>query len=141
MSDHDIARAKSFLDAFVGRAISAVESYEYQLRLVFNDLEFVTSSPWRLRLTGMLKVGSGDIGASGTFGQDALDSVKALVITSTDISPTLDTMLVLSNGYTLEVINDSVQYETWEAHVPAGWVVFSEGGITVFPPLGEACDQ
>ena len=43
------------------------------------------------------------------------------------------------------MIPDSVQYETWEAHIKAGWVVFVGGGITLFPPApnsdGEPASQ
>jgi hypothetical protein len=46
----------------------------------------------------------------------------------------------LEKDYILEVIPDSVQYETWEAHVEAGWVVFVGGEVTLFPPAASSGD-
>jgi hypothetical protein len=45
---------------------------------------------------------------------------------------------VLEDSYLLRVIADSVRYETWEAHLEAGWAIFSGGEITLFPPPQKA---
>jgi len=133
MSNGDIRRAEDLLKAFVGNAVISSESSEYQLRLVFEkSLEFVVSSPWRVFLRGTLLVGSGDVG--GENAKKVLNSIQGLAVTSTSVSPSWDTRLVLENDYILEVIPDSVQYETWEAHVEAGWVIFVGGEVTLFPP-------
>jgi hypothetical protein len=101
-------------------------------------LEFVVSSPWRVTLRGALIVGSGDMG--GAYATNALDSIKGLKVISTSVSPYWDTQLVLENDYILEVISNSVQYETWEAHHEAGWIIFVGGEVTVFPPAPRAGD-
>jgi hypothetical protein len=137
MSDNVVRRAEDFLAAFVGKAVISSEGSEYQLRLVFEQsLEFVSSSPWRIMLRGALLGGSGDMG--GANEKKVLDSIKGLEIISASVSPSWDTRLVLQNNYILEVIPDSVQYETWEAHVEAGWVIFVGGEITLFPPAKNA---
>ncbi len=57
----DYERAQQLLSGFVGRAMSSIECYEFQLRLSFEEKsEFVTHSPWRLILRGDLLTGSGD---------------------------------------------------------------------------------
>ena len=137
MLDSVVRRAEDFLAAFVGKAVISSEGSEYQLRLVFEkSLEFVSSSPWRVMLRGALLGGSGDMG--GANEKKVLDSIKGLEIISASVSPSWDTRLVLQNNYILEVIPDSVQYETWEAHVEAGWVIFVGGEITLFPPAKNA---
>lgn len=133
MSDGDVRRAEGLLNTFVGKAIISSESTEYQLRLVFEkSLEFVVPSPWRVMLRGELQCGSGDVG--GANAEKVLDSIKGLKVTLASVSRSWDTRLVLERDYILEVIPDSVQYETWEAHVEAGWVVFVGGEVTLFPP-------
>jgi hypothetical protein len=67
-----------------------------------------------------------------------LDSIKGLEVISTSVSPSWDTRLVLENEYVLEVIPDSVEYETWEAHIEADWVIFVGGEVTLFPPAKNA---
>lgn len=133
MSHSNTRRAEDLLKAFVGKAIISSESSDYQLRLVFeNRLEFVVSSPWRLILRGALATGSGDV--EGSDAGKILDSLRGLKVSLVSVSRSWDTRLVLENDYILEVIPDSVLYETWEAHVEAGWVVFVGGEVTVFPP-------
>jgi hypothetical protein len=137
MSNGDIRRAEGLLNTLVGNAVISSESSEYQLRLVFEkDFEFVVSSPWRVMLRGALLGGSGDVG--GPNAKKMLDSIKELEVISASVSPSWDTRLVLEKDYILEVIPDSVQYETWEAHVEAGWVVFVGGEVTLFPPATRA---
>jgi hypothetical protein len=133
MSNGDVRRAEGLLNTFVGNAVISSESNEYQLRLVFEkSLEFVVCSPWRVALKGVLLGGSGDVG--GVNVKKVLDSTKGLKVISACVSPSWDTRLVLENDYILEVISDSVQYETWEAHLEAGWVIFGGGEVTLFPP-------
>jgi len=57
-----------------------------------------------------------------------------LKVISTSISNRSDTELQFEKGYVLSAIMDTVQYETWEAHLDVGWVIFANGQITVFPP-------
>lgn len=133
MSDGNVRRAEDLLTALVGKPIISSESSEYQLRLVFEkNLEFVVPSPWRVMLRGELLGGSGDVG--GASAGKVLDSIKGLKVTLVSVSRSWDTRLVLEKDYILEVIPDSLQYETWEAHVDAGWVVFVGGEVTLFPP-------
>jgi hypothetical protein len=133
MSNGDVPRAEGLLNTFVGNAVISSESNEYQLRVVFEkSLEFVVSSSWRVMLKGVLLGGSGDVG--GVNVKKVLDSIKGLKVISACVFPSWDTRLVLENDYILEVISDSVQYETWEAHLEAGWVIFVGGEVTLFPP-------
>ena len=137
MSEVGVRRAEGPLNAFVGNTVISLESNEYQVRLVFEkSLEFVVSSPWRVMLRGVLLCGSGDVG--GENAKKVLDSIKGLEVTTTSVSPSWDTRLVQENDYILEVIPDSIQYETWEAHVEAGWVVFVGREVTLFPPARSA---
>jgi hypothetical protein len=140
MSSVDIRRAEDFLNTLVGSACVSSESNEYQSRLVFEKkLEFVVSSPWRVLLKGTPIAGSGDIG--DIKGKNMLDSIKGLRVTAASVSSSWDTRLVLENNYIFEVIPDSVQYETWEAHLEAGWVIFAGGEVTLFPPATRADDS
>jgi hypothetical protein len=137
MSDSGVRRAEDLLQAFIGSAVIASESGKYQLRLMFeNSLEFVVSSPWRVILRGNLLGGSGDEG--GEHAKQALDSVKGLKVVSASVLSAWDTRLVLQGDCVLEVIPDSVQYETWEAHVEVGWAIFGSGEFTLFPPAQRA---
>jgi hypothetical protein len=136
MSDGHIRRAENILTSFVGKVIASAERSEYQLRLLFGDsLEFVVGSPWRITLNGALFCGGGDGEAYAT---KALESIKGLEVISASVSPSWDTRVLLTNDYALEAIADSAQYETWEAHVEAGWVIFMGGEVTVFPPAPSA---
>lgn len=133
MANDKVRRAEDLLNAFVGKAIISSESSDFQLRLVFEkNLEFVVPSPWRVMCRGTFVGGSGDVG--GTEAKKGIDSINGLKVVLISVSPSWDTRLVLEDDYILEVIPDSVQYETWEAHVEAGWVVFVGGEVTVFPP-------
>jgi len=136
MSDVDIRRAENLLTSFVGKVIASAEKGEYQLRLLFGEgLEFVVGSPWRITLNGDLFCGGGD---SEVRIAKALESIKGREFRSASVSPSWDTRVLLTNDYALEVIADSAQYETWEAHVEAGWVIFMGGEVTVFPPAPSA---
>jgi hypothetical protein len=137
MIDSFGSRANTLLDSFIGKAILATEVKEYRLGVTFDDgSHFVTTSPWRLSLGPNLLMGSGDVGAKTPV--DALNHPIGLKVESTSISGFWDTRLQLENNYLLEVFSNSIQYETWEAHVEAGWVVFAGGGTTVFPPSSVA---
>jgi hypothetical protein len=139
MSDADVRRAENLLREFVGRAVISSESSEYQLTITFEaGLEFVVYSPWRVMRRGALQGGSGD-GGSVTV-KKVLDSLSHLKVVSTSVSISWDTRLVLEEDYILEVIPDSVQYETWQAHVKTGSVIFCSGTVTVFPPAPRADD-
>jgi hypothetical protein len=134
MSATDRDRALELLSDFTGAGISSIECDEFQLRLFFEDKSiFVTESPWRLFLRGDLLVGSGDIKEGGS--EEIFQHLKRLKANSLAISGWGDTQLAFENDYVLEVISNSVRYETWQAHLRAGWVVFMGGrSITVFPP-------
>ena len=137
MSNGDAGQAEGLLNTLVGKAVISSEASEYQLRIVFEQsFEFVVSSPWRIMLRGVLLGGSGDVG--GVVANTVLASLKGLEIISASVLPSWDTRLVLRNECVLEVIPDSVQYETWEAHLEAGWIVFAGGAVTVFPPATKA---
>jgi hypothetical protein len=136
MPKGDAGQAESLLTTLVGKAVITSEASEYQLRIVFDkSLEFVVSSPWRITLRGVLLGGSGDVG--GVIANTVLSSLKGLEIISASVLPSWDTRLVLQSEYVLEVIPDSVQYETWQAHLEAGWVIFAGGAVTVFPPAAK----
>jgi hypothetical protein len=130
----DRDRAQELLSKFIGGEISSIECDEFQLRLVFGDKsEFVTQSPWRLFLRGELLVGSGDIGKRGS--EEIFEHLKGIKVKSVVISDCGDTQLLFENDHVLEAMSNSVRYETWQAHLQAGWVVFTGGrSITVFPP-------
>lgn len=137
MLNSNARRAEDLLSAFVGKRVLSIEGSEYQLRLVFEkSLEFVSSSPWRMMLRGTLLGGSGDMG--GVNEKKVLASIKGLEVISNSVSPSWDTRFIMENDYVLEIIPDSVEYETWEAHVEAGWAVFVGGEVTLFPPAKDA---
>jgi hypothetical protein len=137
MSNGDVRRAEELLNGFVGDKVDSLESSKYQLRIMFaRGTEFVVSSPWRVSLDGTPLMGSGD--GDGGYATKALDSIKGLGVISTSVSPSWDTRISFEKDYTLEVIADSVLYETWEAHLEAGWVIFVGGNITLFPPATRA---
>ena len=141
MSSVDIHRAENFLNTLIGSVVVSSESDEYQSRLVFEkQLEFVVSSPVEGAVEGYFPlVGSGDTG--GMKGKNMLDSIRGLRVTAASVSSSWDTRLVLENDYIFEVIPDSVQYETWEAHLEDGWVIFAGGEVTLFPPATRAYDS
>jgi hypothetical protein len=134
MSATDRDRAQGLLSEFIGGGISSIECDEFQLRLVFEDKsEFVTQSPWRLFLRGDLLVGSGDIRERGS--EEIFEHLKGLKVNSVAITGCGDTQLLFENDHILEAISNSVRYETWQAHLRAGWVVFTGGrSTTLFPP-------
>ena len=127
-------RAQQLLSNFVGRTMSSMECDEFQLRLMFEDKsEFVTRSPWRLTLRGDLLTGSGD--SKERSSGEILRHLSGLRVVSTHISDCGDTQLLFEKDHVVEAVSDSVQYETWEAHLEVGWIIFSAGGgVTVFPP-------
>lgn len=127
-------RAQQLLSSFVGRTMSSLVCGEFELRLIFGDKsEFVTRSPWRLTLRGDLLTGSGD--SKERSSGELLRHVGGLRVVSTCISDCGDTQLLFEKDHVVEAISDSVQYETWEAHLEVGWIIFSAGGgVTVFPP-------
>ena len=131
IADHD--RAQQLLSSLVGSGVSSIECDELQLRLIFGDRsEFVTQSSWRLTLRGDLLMGSGDI--KDRASEEILGHLKGLKVLSILISDRWDTQLLFENDHVVEVISDSLRYETWEAHLEVGWVVFAGGGTTLFPP-------
>jgi hypothetical protein len=135
MSFTDRERAQNLLNEFVGKTLSGIESDEHQLRLIFEEgIQFVTHSPWRLLRRDALLMGGGDVGGQSTISEKILRSLYRLKLSSCSVSSTGDTRLLLESDYVIEVISDSVQFETWEAHIEAGWTVFAGGSITVFPP-------
>jgi hypothetical protein len=136
MSDVDIRRADSILTSFAGKVIASAENAEHQLRLLFGEnLEFVVGSPWRITLKGDLLCGGGD---SEAHIAKALESISGREVISASVSSSWDARVLLTDDYALEVIADSAQYETWEAHVGIGWVIFMGGQVTVFPPAPSA---
>jgi hypothetical protein len=135
MSVENIDRAKQLLAELVGRAITSIDCDQYQIRLIFeNRSEFVTQSPWRLILQDDLLMGSGDI--KDRASEEILLHLKGQMVASISISDHWDTRLVFKKGHVLEVFSDSLRYETWEAHLQQGWVVFAGGSTTLFPPAG-----
>lgn len=137
-TDHD--RAKELLSEFVGCGISSIECDEFQLRLIFQDKsEFVTQSPWRLVLGGDLLMGSGDIKERDS--EEIFGHLKGLQVISVVISGCGDTQLQFEHEHVIEVVANSIRYETWEAHIGAGWVVFAVGGTTLFPPSSALPDD
>jgi hypothetical protein len=128
----DDGRAQRLLSELVGSDVSSAECDEHQLRLIFGRSEFVTHSPWRIVIRGELLVGSGDI--QGRDSEAVLKHVKGRNVVSVLVSDCWDTQLLFENGCVLEIMSDSVMYETWEAHLAAGWVVLAGGGVTLFPP-------
>jgi len=131
-------RAQQLLSNFVGRTLSSLECGEFELRLIFEDKsEFVTRSPWRLTLRGDLLTGSGD--SKERSSGEILKHLNGLRVVSTHISDYGDTKLFFEKDHVVEAVSDSVQYETWEAHLEVGWIIFSAGGgVTVFPPAAAA---
>lgn len=86
MSFPDRERAQVLLYEFVGKALSAVEAGEFELRLIFEeDIQFVTHSPWRLIRRDELIVGAGDIGKEGTISERILRSLRTLKMTSCSV--------------------------------------------------------
>ncbi len=133
-SNDDINRADLLLRGFVGRRLVLIEKSEYQLRLIFGPgTEFIVSSPWRLCRNNEPLVGSGDFRGAEANVQMA-DLLIGAKVLSTVVSQGWETKLSLEGGYVMDVFPDSVQYEIWEAHSEAGWIVFSGGRTTLFPP-------
>lgn len=130
--------AEEFLQGFVSRQIGSVERCPYQMRLVFGqNIEFIVSSPWRFLQAGHLQVGSGD--GQGSDKEDILLShLKGNRVISVSVSSSWQTNILLEKDYKLEVICDSVQYESWEAHLETGYAVFAAGEMTLFPPASIA---
>jgi len=69
-----------------------------------------------------------------------LASLIGLKVVSASILRFEDTELRLERGFIVQVISDAVQFETWDAHLDVGWVIFSDGKLTIFPPPSVAAD-
>ena len=132
MSNGGEYRAEQFLKGLVEKKIVDIEKDEYQLRLLFErSNEFVVSSAWRFLHANRFVVGSGD---SAKMQDDALECLKEMKVIAVSISSSWETDILIENDYRLEVICDSIQYESWEGHLETGWAVFEGGEMTLFPP-------
>ena len=140
MNSDEIRRAECLLNALVGNAVASAECDKYNLRIGFEgDLWFNTSSAWRVMRGSAPLFGSGDIGEKSSIDvQKALGSLKGLRVISTLVSTSWETQILLEKDCFVDVFPNSVQYEVWEAHTKDGWVIFSGGGVTVFPPATRA---
>lgn len=137
MSSADFELAQTILRSFIGKTLSAIECDEFHLELVFEDSSrFGTHGSWRVVQRDTFLFGSGDVG--GQVPQDVFERLIGLKVISTSISNRSDTDLQFEEDYVLNAIMDTVQYETWEAHLDVGWVIFANGHITVFPPASVA---
>jgi hypothetical protein len=133
MPSADFERAQMFLRKFIGKTLSAIECDEFHVELVFEDSSrFGSHGSWRVVQGGTFLFGSGDVG--GQVPQDVLREMIGLKVIKTSISNRSDTDLQFEKDFIFEAIMDAVQYETWEAHLDVGWVIFSNGSVTVFPP-------
>ena len=133
-------RADILLRGLVGKRLVSAEKMEYQLRLMFGSgTEFVISSPWRLCHNSCALIGSGDFkGAEPATPFSDLTDAK---VVSPEVAQTWETKVFFEGGHSLEVFPDSVKYETWEAHLESGWVVFSGAQTTLFQPVPRATDD
>ena len=64
--------------------------------------------------------------------------IIGLKVASASLSNCWDTNLCFENDYVVQTFSDTVQFETWDVHLDAGWVILSDGRITVFPPAPTA---
>lgn len=133
----DLERAEGFLRGFIDKTLSSIECDEFHLELLFHDgSRFRTQRSWRVIHGDSLLFGRGDIG--GQISSDAYAGIIGLKVASASISKCWDTDLRFENDYVVQTISDTVQFETWDVHLDAGWVIFSDGQITVFPPAPAA---
>jgi hypothetical protein len=129
----DLKRAEGFLRDFIGKALASVECDEFHLELLFHDgSRFRTQCSWRVIQGDSLLFGRGDIGG------DAYAGIIGLKVASASISTCWDTDLRFENDYVVQTLSDTVQFETWVVNLDAGWVILSDGRITVFPPAPAA---
>lgn len=136
VSDGNEYRAEKFLKGLVGRRIVSLEKNEHQLRLLFDGSnEFVAGSAWRFLQANRFLVCSGD---SAKVQDDALECLKGMKFISVSVCSSWETRISIENDYRLEMICDSIQYESWEAHLETGWAVFEAGEMTLFPPTPRA---
>ncbi|HEY1900969.1 MAG TPA: hypothetical protein VGG56_00950 [Terracidiphilus sp.] len=133
MQSADLERAQTYLRSFIGRTLSSIECDEFHMELVFeDDARFQTHSCWRFMHGNCLLYGHGDIG--GQVSKDVFAGLIGLKVVSTSMSSCGDTDLRFGKDHSIQTISDTVQFETWDAHVEEGWVIFSSGSTTVFPP-------
>lgn len=133
MPSADFERARKFLCSFVGKTLSAIKCDEFHMELVFEDgSRFQTQNSWRFIQDDSLLFGRGDIG--GQVSKDVFGGLVGLKVASASVSNCGDTALRFKKDYIVQTISDTVQYETWDAHLDAGWVIFGDGQIMVFPP-------
>jgi hypothetical protein len=133
----DLKRAEGFLRDFIGKALASVECDEFHLELLFHDgSRFRTQCSWRVIQGDSLLFGRGDIG--GQISSDAYAGIIGLKVASASISTCWDTDLRFENDYVVQTLSDTVQFETWDVNLDAGWVILSDGRITVFPPAPAA---
>jgi hypothetical protein len=133
----DLKRAEGFLRDFIGKALASVECDEFHLELLFHDgSRFRTQCSWRVIQGDSLLFGRGDIG--GQISSDAYAGIIGLKVASASISTCWDTDLRFENDYVVQTLSDTVQFETWVVNLDAGWVILSDGRITVFPPAPAA---
>jgi hypothetical protein len=107
------------------------------MELVFKDhSRFQTHCSWRIMKSNSLVFGGGDIG--DPVSQNAYIGLIGLEVTLASMSNLGDTKLTFDEDYAVEAIADTVQYESWDAHLDVGWIILSGGHITVFPsaPIG-----
>jgi hypothetical protein len=133
----DLKRAEGFLRDFIGKALASVECDEFHLELLFHDgSRFRTQCSRRVIQGDSLLFGRGDIG--GQISSDAYAGIIGLKVASASISTCWDTDLRFENDYVVQTLSDTVQFETWVVNLDAGWVILSDGRITVFPPAPAA---
>jgi hypothetical protein len=139
MPSADFENAQKRLCDFIDKTLSAIECDEFQLEILFHDgSRFRTQCSWRIAQGDSLLFGSGDVG--GQISTDVLASLIGLKVVSASILRFEDTELRLERGFIVQVISDAVQFETWDAHLDVGWVIFSDGKLTIFPPPSVAAD-
>jgi hypothetical protein len=132
MSPADFERARAFLRGFAGKVLSSIDCDEFHLDLLFEGgFRFQTHCSWRFIQGDSLIFGRGDVG--GQVSTDEFTRIIGLKVVSTSISNCWDSYLCFEKDYVFQVISDTVQFETWEAHLEAGSVIFGDGDITVFP--------
>ena len=133
MACADFENAQTFLRSLIDKSLSSIECDEFHLELLFHDgSHFNTQCSWRIGQGDSLLFGSGDIG--GQISKDVVGALIGLKVVSASISNFEDTDLCFEKGYVVHTISDTAQFETWDINLDVGWVIFSGGHITVFPP-------
>ena len=133
MPSADFELAQTYLRSFIGRTLSSMECDELHMELVFeDDARFQTHCCWRFMHGDSLIYGHGDIG--GQVSKDVFAGLIGLKVISTSMSSFGDADLRFEKDHSVQTILDTVQFETWDAHVEEGWVIFTGGSTTVFPP-------